>query len=301
MQFEYEKSKFSFVRWLVGWFFFICFRFQLKMYWQFYFTISDFTLFFARLFFGCLLVFSLYYIFFSSLSIGSVVFIQFTYMISLDWIHPGWTAFCSCWPSPWSDLWFSCWKLKWYWPYYWTKSMWLSPCPLSHKHTHLIPRDCYMAQWWMCLYVCVWMRRWWWLLILLFFFVTCLLLLSLLLLLLLLLPFLLLNWFTGDRMYKCVCVCLCVCQCTVREQGGRERARYGQSTAAKMKKINKICRALFLTLFARGCRLSVVVVVCVCVCKILSIGLPEWRWERTHFEREKFRRDNKKSELRSIE
>lgn len=83
----------------------------------------------------------------------AVAVISFTYMISLDWIHPGWTAFCSCWPSPWSDLWFSCWKLKWYWPYYWTKSMWLAPCPWSHKHTHLIPRDCYVAQWWLC--VCV--------------------------------------------------------------------------------------------------------------------------------------------------
>lgn len=59
MQFEYEKRKLSLVGCLVdGWLFLfcsyrVCFRFQLKLYWQFYFTISDFALFFLSfLFFG---------------------------------------------------------------------------------------------------------------------------------------------------------------------------------------------------------------------------------------------------------
>lgn len=262
MQFEYEKSKLS----LVGCFSFLCvcvlpLPAKIVLAISFHnFRCCSFLFFSGAIF---AVAFSLYCIFFChrfSVCVCAVAVISFTYMISLDWIHPGWTAFCSCWPSPWSDLWFSCWKLKWYWPYYWTKSMWLAPCPLSHKHTHLMPRDCCVAQWWMCLRVCVrarvggwlWMRWWcwcWcWMLVIFaysfiffryfFFLVTCFTASAFaasssspL--------FGFWNWiFTGDWT-----VYVCARGAETRGRRGRERARCGQNTAAK--KPHKLYRTLF--------------------------------------------------------
>lgn len=246
---------------LVGSFFFLCFRFQQNilaiLFHNFRFFFWSFFRFFAR--------FSLYYSFFLLLLVVCGFFCySVTYMISLDWIHPGWTVFCSCWPSPWSDLWFSCWKLKWYWPYYWTKSMWLTPCPLSQKHTHLISCDCYVAQWWMCVFVSVKVVMVAYIL-LFFLFVTCLLLLSLLLLLLLL-PFSSFNWFTSVSMsVKSVCMYV-----RARYRGREEESELwcGQSTAAK--KNYTVHNFWHFCGFDSSLSVEVYqfVCMCVCVCKI---------------------------------